>query len=113
MSIRRAATAAADLPQRAVHLRIVPRPANLSESREIFRLLQRFGELNTYYSLKHQYHNPADNVAMAIFRSADAAQQALNASPLVFSLERETRLSDDPGSLDTVAADPDANSTLR
>ncbi|KAG9198275.1 hypothetical protein G6514_010296 [Epicoccum nigrum] len=109
MSIRRAAAAAADLPQRAVHLRIVPRPANLSESREVFRLLQRFGELNTYYSLKYQYHNPADNVSLAIYRSADAAQQALNASPLVFSLERETHLSDDPGSLDTVAADPDAN----
>lgn len=109
MSIRRAAAAAADLPQRSVHLRIVPRPANLSESREMFRLLQRFGELNTYYSLKYQYHNPADNVALAIYRSADAAQQALNASPLFFSLERETRLSDDPGNLDTVAADPDAN----
>jgi hypothetical protein len=109
MSIRRAAAAAADLPQRSVHLHIVPRPANLSESREIFRLLQRFGELNTYYSLKNQYHNPADNVALAIYRSTDAAQQALNASPLVFSLERETRLSDDPGNLDTVAADPGAN----
>ena len=112
MSIRRAAAAAADLPQRSVHLRIVPRPANLSESREIFRLLRRFGELNTYYSLRYQYHNPADNVALAIYRSADAAQQALNASPLTFSLERETRLSDDPGSLDTVAADPGAGANL-
>ena len=112
MSIRRAAAAAADLPQRSVHLRIVPRPANLSESREIFRLLRRFGELNTYYSLKQQYHNPADNVALAIYRTAAAAQQALNASPLTFSLERETRLSDDPGSLDTVAADPGAGANL-
>jgi hypothetical protein len=49
MSVRRAA---ANLPSRSVHLRIVPRPANLSESREIFRLLQRFGDINTYKHLR-------------------------------------------------------------
>ena len=49
MSVRRAA---AHLPSRSVHLRIVPRPANLSESREIFRVLQRFGEINTYKHLR-------------------------------------------------------------
>ena len=46
MSVRRA------LAQRSVHLRINPRPANLSESREIFRVLQRFGEINTYNYLR-------------------------------------------------------------
>jgi hypothetical protein len=35
-----------------VHVRIVPRPANLSEGREIFRVLQRFGEINTYRNLQ-------------------------------------------------------------
>lgn len=46
MSVRRA------LAPRSVHLRIVPRPANLSESREIFRVLQRFGELSTFKYLR-------------------------------------------------------------
>ncbi|KAJ4337731.1 hypothetical protein N0V87_004479 [Didymella glomerata] len=87
MSVRRVA---AHLPSRSVHVRIVPRPANLSESREIFRVLQRFGEINTYKHLRYEYHNPADNVALAIYRTPEGAQQALNASPLRFSLERET-----------------------
>lgn len=46
MSARRA------LALRSIHLRIVPRPANLSESREIFRVLQGFGEISTYQSLR-------------------------------------------------------------
>ncbi|KZM20257.1 uncharacterized protein EKO05_0003657 [Ascochyta rabiei] len=85
MSVRRAA---AHLPSRSVHLRIVPRPANLSESREMLRVLQRFGDISTYKHLRYEYHNPADNVALAIYRTPDGAQQALNASPLRFALER-------------------------
>jgi hypothetical protein len=46
MSVRRA------LAPRSIHLRIVPRPANLSESREIFRVLQRFGEISTFKYLR-------------------------------------------------------------
>ncbi|KAL5119688.1 hypothetical protein ACEQ8H_002294 [Pleosporales sp. CAS-2024a] len=73
---------------RSVHLRIVPRPANLSESREIFRVLRRFGELTMYKSLKFEYHNPADNIVLAIFRDDKAAQKALDASPIRFALEK-------------------------
>lgn len=51
MSIARR-TASQLLPQRSVHLRIVPRPSNLSESREIFRVMQRFGEISTYKNLR-------------------------------------------------------------
>jgi hypothetical protein len=43
------------LASRSVHLRIQPRPANLSESREILRVLQRFGELSTYKYLRVRY----------------------------------------------------------
>ncbi|OAL47297.1 hypothetical protein IQ07DRAFT_573211 [Pyrenochaeta sp. DS3sAY3a] len=90
MSVRRA------LAPRSVHLRIVPRPANLSESREIFRLLQRFGELSTYKYLRYEYQNPADNVALAIFRDEHAAQQALQASPIRFALEKVTPSASEP-----------------
>jgi hypothetical protein len=48
MSVRRAAS----LPALSVHLRIVPRPTNLSESREIFRVLQRYGEISVFKYLR-------------------------------------------------------------
>ncbi|KAF2865112.1 hypothetical protein BDV95DRAFT_458192, partial [Massariosphaeria phaeospora] len=76
------------LAPRCVHLRIQPRPANLSESREVFRLLQRFGEVSTCKYLRYEYHNPADNIALAIYRDSGSAQKALDASPIRFSLER-------------------------
>ncbi|KAF2713684.1 hypothetical protein K504DRAFT_342827, partial [Pleomassaria siparia CBS 279.74] len=76
------------LASRSLHLRIQPRPANISESREIFRLLQRFGEINTYKWLRYEYHNPSANSSLVIYRDADSAQAALNASPIRFALER-------------------------
>ncbi|KAJ6276756.1 hypothetical protein J3E71DRAFT_226295 [Bipolaris maydis] len=82
MSLRRA------LAPRSIHIRIVPRPANLSESREIYRVLQKFGELDTFKYLRYEYQNPADNVALAIYRDERSAQRALDASPLRFALEK-------------------------
>jgi hypothetical protein len=86
MSARRAASQL--LSGRSLHLRIVPRPANLSESREIYRVLQRFGELSMFKSLRYEYHNPADNIVLAIFRDENSAQKALDASPIRFALEK-------------------------
>ncbi|USP79287.1 hypothetical protein yc1106_06561 [Curvularia clavata] len=96
------------LAPRSIHVRIVPRPANLSESREIYRVLQKFGEINTFKSLRvrtlllstcfakeihltvfqYEYQNPAENSAFAIYRDERSAQRALDASPLRFSLEK-------------------------
>ncbi|KAL5384945.1 hypothetical protein DPSP01_005050 [Paraphaeosphaeria sporulosa] len=86
MAVRRASTEA--LSQRFLHLRISPRPANLSESREIHRVLQRFGEISKYYNLQFEYHSPAPNSALLIYRDTAAAQAALAASPIRFALER-------------------------
>ena len=36
----------------AVHVKIHPRPRNLAESREILRILQRYGEVAMYKHLK-------------------------------------------------------------
>lgn len=52
MSLRRA------LAPRSIHIRIVPRPANLSESREIYRVLQKFGELDTFKYLRVRPSRP-------------------------------------------------------
>ncbi|KAF1955161.1 hypothetical protein CC80DRAFT_549373 [Byssothecium circinans] len=86
MSLRRASTTL--LAQRSVHLRIMPRPSSVSESREILRVLQRFGPMDVYKSLRFEYHNPMGNIALAIYSHADSAQQALNASPIRFALEK-------------------------
>ncbi|KAF2006576.1 hypothetical protein P154DRAFT_455345, partial [Amniculicola lignicola CBS 123094] len=91
------------LASRCIHLRIQPRPANLSESREVLRVLKRFGEISTYKSLRYEYHNPANNVALAIFREAEAAQKALDASPIRFSLE--TRVEDAEAAVEDPFAD--------
>lgn len=37
---------------RAVHVKVYPRLKNLSESREILHVLQRYGEVVTYKNLK-------------------------------------------------------------
>ena len=37
---------------RAVHVKIQPRPRNLSESREILRVLQQYGEVAMFKHLK-------------------------------------------------------------
>lgn len=50
MALRRASTEL--LAQRFVHLHIVPRPSNLAESREVYRILQRFGAIDKYYNLQ-------------------------------------------------------------
>ncbi|KAF1851277.1 uncharacterized protein K460DRAFT_412861 [Cucurbitaria berberidis CBS 394.84] len=84
------------LAQRSIHLRILPRPSNLSESREIFRVLQRFGEVSTFKYLRYEYQNPADNVALAIYRDENSAQRALNASPIRFALERVVEADSEP-----------------
>ncbi|KAF2197810.1 hypothetical protein GQ43DRAFT_343948, partial [Delitschia confertaspora ATCC 74209] len=87
MSVARRA-ASPLLAATSVHIRIQPRPADLSESRQILRVLQRFGEISTFRYLRYEYHNPADNSAIAIFRDPESAQRALEASPLRFALEK-------------------------
>jgi hypothetical protein len=37
---------------------------------------------------QYEYHKPAGNISLAIYRDADSAQQALNASPIRFALEK-------------------------
>ncbi|KAF2751590.1 hypothetical protein M011DRAFT_474040 [Sporormia fimetaria CBS 119925] len=86
MSGRKAASQL--LATRSVHLRIQPRPTNLSESRQIYRMLQSFGDISTYKSLRYEYHNPAANSALAIYHAAESAQKALDASPIRFALEK-------------------------
>jgi hypothetical protein len=86
---------------RAVHLRITPRPSNISESREILRLVSQFGEVEYYKSLKYDTLS-LPNASLVIFRDEQAAEQCLKRSPIRFRLgpaEAEADLEDQQESL--------------
>lgn len=70
---------------RAVHLRIFPRPSNLGESRELLRLISQFGEVEYFKSLKYD-HLSAPNAALVIYKDEDAAQHSLRRSPIRFRM---------------------------
>ena len=40
---------------KAVHLKIYPHPQNLRESREVLRILQKFGTVEMFKSLRVKY----------------------------------------------------------
>ncbi|MCJ1245899.1 hypothetical protein MMC30_003103 [Trapelia coarctata] len=69
---------------RAVHIKIHPRPRNITESREILRVLQQYGEVMVFKNLKYEPGAPAPNTALAIYRKDEAAERAMNASPIRF-----------------------------
>lgn len=50
-------TSRSQIAGRAVHIKIHPRPGNISESRQILRVLERYGEVVMY---KHLKVRPAD-----------------------------------------------------
>lgn len=79
------ATLARSTANRAVHLRITPRPSNISESREILRLVSQFGEVEYFKNLKYDtLSHPT--ASLVIFREEKAAQDCLKRSPIRFRL---------------------------
>jgi len=70
---------------RAVHLRITPRPSNLGESREILRLISQFGEVEYFKNLKYDTLS-APNAALVIYKDEDAAQNCMKRSPIRFRM---------------------------
>ncbi|KAF2100882.1 hypothetical protein NA57DRAFT_54955 [Rhizodiscina lignyota] len=83
---------------KATHVRIYPPPADLGESREILKVLQRYGEVVTYKNLKlqdantrlatqYEFNNPSPNSSLAIFRDQESVDRLISESPLRFALE--------------------------
>ncbi|KAF1985559.1 hypothetical protein K402DRAFT_421851 [Aulographum hederae CBS 113979] len=93
-----------NIVQNAVHLRVDPQPRDMGETRAMLRVLKEFGEIVSFKHAKHSYGtatgavgnqlNIAVNVFCVIFRTREAANAILKASPLKFSLEL-ARESDD------------------
>lgn len=79
------ASLARSTANRAVHLRITPRPSNISDSREILRLVSQFGEVEYFKNLKYD-NLSAPNTSLVIFRDDKAAQSCLKRSPIRFRL---------------------------
>ncbi|KAL9118102.1 MAG: hypothetical protein Q9187_005356 [Circinaria calcarea] len=69
---------------RAVHIKIHPRPRNLAESRQVLRVLERYGEVVMFKHLKYEPQAPAPNSALAIYRYTTGAEKAMKASPMRF-----------------------------
>ncbi|KAF1353751.1 hypothetical protein BDV97DRAFT_122453 [Delphinella strobiligena] len=70
---------------RAVHLRLVPRPEGIGESRVIIQLLQQYGKVEMFKNLKYD-KIPAPNTMLAVFQTEEAASKLLFSSPLRFHM---------------------------
>ncbi|KAI9817190.1 MAG: hypothetical protein M1827_001302 [Pycnora praestabilis] len=84
-----------------VHIKIHPRPQNLRESRKVLQVLEKFGEVVMFRNLRYyhgvgadygrayaqyEYHGPASNNALAMYKYASSVSELLAASPLRFDL---------------------------
>lgn len=76
------------LGNRAVHLRLHPRVETLAESREIIRLMQRFGRVEMFRNFKYDAQPLANNM-IAIYETEDGARKLLEESPLRFVMSAE------------------------
>jgi hypothetical protein len=73
---------------RAVHLRLHPRVETLAESREILRLMQKFGRVEMFRNFKYDAL-PMANTMLAIFETDEGARKLLQESPLRFVMSPE------------------------
>lgn len=76
------------IKNRAVHLRLHPRVETLAESREILRLMQKYGRVEMFRNFKYDAL-PVANTMIAIFETDEAARQLLEVSPLRFVMSPE------------------------
>ncbi|KAL8948637.1 MAG: hypothetical protein Q9222_005188 [Ikaeria aurantiellina] len=74
----------------SVYIKISPRPQNLAESREVLRILQQYGEVVMYRHLKYEAPTPTLNAALAIYGNQNAADAAIQASPIRFQLQQKS-----------------------
>lgn len=64
---------------RSLHLRITPRPQNISQSRAILDQLKQFGQIEYYKNLKYE-RLPSPSSAIVIFKTRESAESLLQKS---------------------------------
>lgn len=76
------------ISNRAVHLRLHPRVETLAESREILRLMQKYGRVEMFRNFKYDAMPLANNM-IAIYETEEAARSLIKVSPLRFVMGPE------------------------
>ncbi|KAG4412840.1 hypothetical protein IFR04_014024 [Cadophora malorum] len=84
------AHAARSLTSRTLHLKVHPTPRTFAEQREVLRVIERFGEVSVFKSLKYDPHRPIHNAFLAVYNSASSARKLQNESPLRYRLISES-----------------------
>ncbi|KAH7399843.1 hypothetical protein BKA64DRAFT_466433 [Cadophora sp. MPI-SDFR-AT-0126] len=102
------APAARSLGLRTVHLKVLPTPRTFAEQSEVLRVIERFGEVSVFKSLKYDPHRPIHNAFLAVYNSTSSARELQNVSPLRYRLISES--TDTSPTEDPVADTP--NSTI-
>ncbi|CZT41721.1 uncharacterized protein RSE6_01497 [Rhynchosporium secalis] len=99
---------ARSLTARTVHLKVHPIPRTFAEQREVLRVIERFGEVSVFKSLKYEPRRPVPNAFLAVFNTVSSAEEIINVSPLRYSLIGETT----PSSITETPEDDAAKSTF-
>ncbi|KAL2071127.1 hypothetical protein VTL71DRAFT_12362 [Oculimacula yallundae] len=94
------ASTARTLTSRTVHLKVHPTPRTFAERREVLRVIERFGEVSVFKSLKYDPRRAIHNAFLAVYNTTSSAQEIVNVSPLRYSLISESL---NPSSTDAVA----------
>ncbi|KAH8687780.1 hypothetical protein BGZ60DRAFT_363889 [Tricladium varicosporioides] len=103
-----------ELANRSVHIKMYPTAQTFAERREVLRVLEQFGEVTMFRSLKYLPKNPVANAFLAIFDHPDVAATVINRSPIQYRLTKvvpppskpETSPSDSMGSSMTTSEEP-------
>ncbi|KAH6683229.1 hypothetical protein B0J14DRAFT_529246 [Halenospora varia] len=96
MSYATARKGAHELATRSVHIKMYPTAQTFAERREVLRVLEQFGEVTMFRSLKYLPKNPVANAFLAIFDHADAAATIINRSPIQYRLTKHGLPHDSP-----------------
>ncbi|KAL5321489.1 hypothetical protein ACEPPN_009448 [Leptodophora sp. 'Broadleaf-Isolate-01'] len=84
------ASKARSLPSRTLHLKVFPTPRTFAEQREVLRVIERFGEVSVFKSLKYDPQRPVHDAFLAVYNSESSAQGLENVSPLRYRLIHES-----------------------
>ncbi|KAK6345052.1 hypothetical protein TWF718_006990 [Orbilia javanica] len=86
-------------------IKITPPTRTLRESREIYRSLRKFGEVDFYRSLRHETSTlETKDDAIVLFRDATALREAFEASPINISISAAQPSPIPPSNLSAVSA---------
>jgi len=84
------ASSASKIASQTVHIKIYPTPQTFSERREVLRVLERYGEVTMFRSLKYDPFAPIHDAFLSTLSTSTAAENLINASPIRYRLVSTT-----------------------